>query len=190
MSKASYIWYWLSWDPSSWLFWALPCLGPSVGEMITLAWILVLFCFVLFLPPDRIYILETTTVLYWSLMPLLQTVLNTGHPDPLQQAIDRTGGEFRCPLDESSHRILTIVLQFPWMISMTTGLRKQLRQEIREESEAQKSLSKVFNSSLWKTNNLAKWKTGNSPLWLKLVHIPEQVLGNCRVLLRVTHSSL
>ena len=109
----------------------------------------VLFCFVL--PPDRIYILETTTVLYWSLMPLLQTVLNTGHPDPLQQAIDRTGGEFRCPLDESSHRILTIVLQFPWMISMTTGLRKQLRQESREESEAQKSLSKVFNSSLWKT---------------------------------------
>jgi hypothetical protein len=76
------------------------------------------------------------------------------------------------------------------MISMTTGLRKQLRQEIREESEAQKSLSKVFNSSLWKTNNLAKWKTGNSPLWQKLVHIPEQVLGNGRVYLMVTHSSL
>ena len=150
----------------------------------------VLFCFVLFLPPGRIHILEPTAVLKLSLMPVSQRVLNTGPPDPLQQAIDRTGGEFRCPLDESSHRILTIVLQFPWMISMTTGLRKQLRQESREESEAQKSLSKVFNSSLWKTNNLAKWKTGNSPLWLKLVHIPEQVLGNGRVYLMVTHSSL
>ena len=31
----------------------------------------------------------------------------------LGERIDRTGGEFRCPLDESSHRILTIVLQFP-----------------------------------------------------------------------------
>lgn len=75
------------------------------------------------------------------------------------------------------------------MISTTTDLRKQLRQESREETEAQKSFIQSLTQKCVEKNNLVKRKTGNSPFWLKLVLIPVQILRKCGVYLRVAHSS-